>query len=223
MKALFAVVLAVTLIASTGSVLAGQLTYTRDLPLSTTNWSNTISVPKFDANLGTLDRITFVLIGHVEGSASFESLEMVGANVTTNLSAKLTLMRPDYSPIVVSIPLASTTDSVGTFDGLIDFGGTSGKEYTGMSADRTETVTADAPSPDLALFIGSGDIVLPVSAVGNSVGTGAGNLIMQFSTLASAQAVVTYEYTSIPEPSSMLALLTGFVGLASWTFRRRAH
>jgi hypothetical protein len=186
-----------------------------------TNWSNTISIPKFDTTLGTLDSITFVLAGHVEGAARLESLETIPANVTVDLSAILKLMRPDTSQIVVTIPVVSVTELIAGFDGLIDFGGPSGRTHENLSANHSETAVSPPPASDIALFSGTGDIVLPVSAEGFSSGSGAGNLLLQFNTLASAEATVTYDYTGVPEPSGLLALMTGMSSLAGLALRYR--
>jgi hypothetical protein len=116
-----------------------------------------------------------------------------------NLQATITLQRPDLSTLVTVIPLAQTSDFVTAFDGSIDFGGTSGKTYSGLSGDATESNCVTDPA-DLALFTGTGTIVLPAKAIGTSTGSGAGNLILQFNTSASAQANVTYWY-HCPSPT----------------------
>lgn len=209
------------IVVSLGCVDAAQLTYTDTIPLSTTNWANSISIPKFDATLGTLDQITFILAGHIEGAASLENLETVPANVTVDLSAKLKLMRPDTSVIVVTIPVASVTELIPAFDGVMDFGGLSGRTHENLSANHSESAVIPPPASDLALFSGTGNIILPVSAEGFSSGSGAGNLLLQFNTLASAEATVRYDYTPVPEPSGLLALLTGIPGLLGMAMRYR--
>lgn len=221
MRKLLTVVCGLVLLASLGCADATQLSYTRTVPLSTTNWADSISVPKFDTSLGTLDGITFTLAGHVEGTARLENLETIPANVTVNLSSILRLMRPDTSEIVVTIPVVSVTELIAEFDTVPDFGGPSGRTHENLAGDHSETAVSPPPDSDLVLFSGMGDIVLPVSAEGFSSGSGAGNLLLQFNTLASAEATVTYDYTAVPEPSGVLALLTGLGGLAGLVTRFR--
>ena len=159
-----------------------------------------MSFPKFDLQGVCLDSVCFTLDGHVQGIAKFESLDGAPATVTMNLASTLTLQRPDATPLVVTIPLAQTVDNVTAYDGVTDFAGTSGKTYPSLSGDKAESFCTHA-SADLALFTGAGNIVLPVVATGTSNGSGAGNLILQFATDASAGASVTYYYETCPVPA----------------------
>jgi len=207
---------------SSGVAWGDTLMYSDWIPLNTTNWNLSVTVPKFDGSLGTLTKITFDLMGDVEGSARFESLDAAPATVTMDLSAQITLQRPDLSPLVVTLPTASTLDNVTAFDGVIDFGGTSGKTYPLLTASDADSAMLLSPfSPiDTANFIGGplDTITLPVKAQGASTGSGAGNLLLQFATQAAANVQVTYEYIPIPEPAA--ASLLGLIGLVLLRRRR---
>ncbi|MCB9463719.1 MAG: choice-of-anchor E domain-containing protein [Candidatus Eisenbacteria bacterium] len=195
MKRLLLLPMVVGALALAGSASANIATvqYDDTVNLASTNWNDTVSFPQFDPNLGTLLSVTFELGGHVEGSAKFESLDNAPATVTMNLAAEIDLQRPDLSSLVTVLPLAATNDNVLAFDGVIDFLGDSGRTYEDLSGDDMESsVTTD--SNDLTLFTGNGTIDLPVSAMGASNGSGAGNLILQFATSASASVTVIYEY-----------------------------
>ncbi len=192
-------VLLALLLGATAST-AGTVTYSGSLPLAATNWSGSMTFPKFPPELGCLDSICVSLAGHVEGAAKFESLDGGPATVTMNLQSTITLQRPDLSTLVVTIPLAQTVDNVTAFDGVIDFGGTSGKTYSGLSGDKTESKCTSTLA-DIALFMGPGNITLPCVATGSSNGSGAGNLILQFNTSASSGAEVTYHYSDCPTPN----------------------
>ncbi len=171
-----------------------QVCFTDSIPLQPTNWSNTVSIPKFDPNLGTLQTINFSLTGNVQGSARAESLDAAPSMVTTSFSANITLTRPDLTPIVVTLPIANFNDAFTAFDGTIDFMGTSGATHPNINVTDTQMQVSPPPLSDLALFTGVGNIVLPVTANGSSVATGAGNLITQFQTDAAAIVQVCYTY-----------------------------
>ncbi len=168
--------------------------YTDTIPLQTTNWDLSVSIPKFNPVLGTLQTIQFTISGRIEGSARVESLDAAATVVNTQFSADLTLLRPDLSVIVVTIPIANFTDPLAPFDGVVDFAGPSGTSHLGLVATDSDTVVSPPPLSDLVLFTGVGNIVLPVSARGTSLASGSGNLITQFQTMAQADVRVCYTY-----------------------------
>lgn len=168
--------------------------FTDSIPLQPTNFSTTVSIPKFNPALGTLISIQFTLSGNVQGSANAESLDASPSIVNTQSSANITLTRPDLTVLVVTTPIANFSDAFTAFDGAIDFAGTSGVSHTGINVSDSDSAISPPPVTDLALFTGAGNIVLPVTAVGTSQANGAGNLITQFSTSAAASVEVCYTY-----------------------------
>jgi len=196
------------------------VSYDATFNMARTNWSANLVVPKFDPALGNLLSVSWTLNGDVTGSASFESLDADAATILTSLAATITMFRPDSSVLDVVIPVVSNSDSATAFDGAVDFDGTSGKAYTGLSGSAMETDSTTAAA-DLALFSASfiGETVsLPVTAVGSSSGSGAGNLLLLFNTFAGADVKILYTYEIIPAPGALA--LMGLGGLVA-TRRRR--
>lgn len=190
--------LGAALFVAPASAQTAQVCFSNSIPLTNTNWSNSVSVSKFDTGLGTLQSISFQLSGNIAGAVRIESLDTAATVVQTNFQATLTLTRPDLSVIVVTIPIANFNDSLTSYDGTTDFGGTSGVSHLGITANAVNSATSPPPASDLVLFSGPagspGNIVLPVTGVGSSVATGSGNLITQFQTQAAAQVQVCYTY-----------------------------
>ncbi|MCX5692039.1 MAG: PEP-CTERM sorting domain-containing protein [Planctomycetota bacterium] len=204
-----------------GAAVANEtVSYDATFNITRTNWSSNLVIPKFDPALGNLVRVSWTLGGSVNGSASFESLDAADAMITTALAATITMYRPDNSVLDVVIPVVNNTDSATAFDGVIDFGGTSGKAYTNLSG--SDNVSDDTiAAADLALFTAgfNGETIsLPVGAVGSSSGSGAGNLILSFQTFAGADLKVVYEYELVPAPSALA--LMGLGGLVAGRRRR---
>jgi hypothetical protein len=221
-RAVFALVLAF------GSAQATILTQTfsQSIAVQSTNWTDMLNMPLFNPALGTLLSIDFELTGMVQGDAQFESLDSSPNTVNTQLSALITLSRPDLSTILTATPAFTTTDSVTAFDGTIDFGGTSGKTYSNQSANTQTTATSPPPASDLLLFTGIGTIGLPASAVATSSAQGPGNLTTLFSTEAGADLKITYTYDDrgaqvIPEPAISVMVGGGLLGLGLLSRRKR--
>ena len=210
-------------VALTTSANAAVLTYTDSIVSTATDWSSTLSVPKFNPALGTLTNIVITLTGSVLGNVMVESMSSSAANVTTTLAASLTLTRPDATTLVVSFPAFTATQAFTAYDGGLDFAGTSGITYAAINSAQTATFTTPPPASDLALFTGSGNIVLPISAHGASSVTGSGNLVAGFQTRAAAMLEVAYSYDAIevPEPTALTLLGLGLIG-AGRIRRRRA-
>lgn len=221
---LMAVSLATTL-GSLPTAHGATISFADSSGLKTTNWSDFLLLGKFDTSLGTLTSIKFDLSGTVQGIGNAESLDASPSNVTLTLASILNLKRPDNSTLVVTNPVFSQLFAFSAFDGAINFGGTSGGS-TGTVTSSNSSFFISTSASDFALFsaLGGGNINLGMSALGNSFGSGSGNLVTQFNTSASGNALVTYTYTAaaaIPEPASV-ALILGGLGLMG-VARRRAR
>ena len=223
MKKIFAALAIAAALTPFTSAQAATISFSDSKAMATTNWTDVLSFSKFDTSLGTLTSIKFDLSGAVQGSGNAESLDAAASDVSLSLGALLGLTRPDGSTLVVTNPLFSQVFNFSAFDGSINFGGTSGGSTGTVSANGANFFVSSSAS-DFSLFsaLGGGTINLGLNAVGNSSGTGAGNLVTQFNTAAAGNVVVTYTYTSasvVPEPATLATLIAG-LGLMGAVRRR---
>lgn len=207
-----------------GSAQAATISYNNSIGLTSTNFNSALILPKFNTSLGTLTSINFTLAGNVLASEGLESKDGSPSTINSTVGAQLTLQRPDSSTLVITTPGASFSDGVSAYDGILDFGGTSGISRNNISANATNSGIFTSAS-DLALFssLGASNITLNVNGLGTSSASGPGNLIASFSTSASANAQVTYNYnpsSATPEPSSMALMAIG-LGAAGLIGRKR--
>ena len=210
---------------------------TQTISLQSTDWTSSLVFNKFDTSLGVLTGVEFTLNGHIQGSAGYENTGTSAAAVTTKLQAQISVGSPGAATIATAQLVAAHDDIATSFDGTTDFGGTSGKTYSSLTADKSTSITLTDPT-SLATFVGTGSISLPVVATGLSSASGSGNLLTKFVSQASASGTLIYIYTpvnppagqtvgpgqpqTVPEPSSVALLVCGGLGLFA-TLRRNSR
>ena len=175
-----------------------------------------LSIEKFDGSLGTLKNVTIGFDGQIVGNAQVESLDAQAQTLTFTLGGTLKLLGDDVldNPLFEETVSASDSFLATAFDGNINFGGTSGQSFTGLTATQSGQNFYDDQDV-LDFFTGVGNAEFLFSAETNSNVTGAANIASIISTQAGASVTVKYEYEdfggdfdseSTPEPSVMLGL-----------------
>ena len=181
-----------------------------------------LSLPTFDTSLGTLNSISFTVGGSVTTIFAGQDLSGNANSVTLTSSANIALYAPPVataanliafvipSNALPPIPIAPNS-SFGPQ--TVVASGTSGTASYGGSFLPFET-------------LGSGSIVLPVSANGQSAAADTnGNILASIRTTATAFGTVTYNYTvpttGVPEPGSVAMLVAGGMTGAGFFVRRR--
>lgn len=181
------------------SVRANDITHVDSVPLQLTSWNEMMSVPKFDPKLGTLTQVSIHYSSQVSGTTRYESLDSSAALIELTLAAKTELTSTLLNQSVTIVPSVFITDNAAAHDGLIDFDGPSGGTFPGALSGVTAPTIIITESSQLSNFIE--DLTMPapaeffVDATGSSLGTGAGNLVLSFTTRASSAISVTYTFT----------------------------
>jgi len=202
-----------------------------DGDLHTILWPDnvTLTVPKFNGP-GTLQSVDFELTGSATGTLKYENIstDAAAGTVSGSIYAEVTLYQPDGSTvIVVSSPRNTFRDTgVTAFDGTKDYDGDSGADHSVASLINDVRTATYTSGPNLALFVGSGNIILPVSALSlTGVSSTGGTLESVQSTAAGASLKVTYTYDTpeVPEPGVFAMVGGGLITLGVVFRRRRAH
>ena len=193
--------------------MGGSVSYTASYPqplgaFELPDWSRSVTLPKFNPSQGVLNSITIRLSGTMRGSAQAENTSpSSGANLVLTLGAALQLFRPgtlDLTNLLAGVsPTVTNTFSALVYDGVTDFGGSSGVTYAGLNANQVATMTYNLEA-DKILFTGVGSIVLSLTASGQARAIVGGSTIVVFDSEARGEVTVTYQYSSVPMPPSII-------------------
>ena len=191
------------------------------------DYSESLYINKFDSSQGTLTSITFSIQGSIVGTFGYENLSTSQGTGSVTAVGSLSLVKgtdKDYGTLLVNnLSIEKTNITLGAFDQVEDFAGTSGVLYNDESTSGTANRTI---SSGLSEFVGTGTMLLTFYAevdVESDI-SGSNNT----KTLLSAEAnaiIITYSYSpaeptynQVPEPG-VIALFV--MGLASICFLKK--
>lgn len=194
---------------------AATLSYTYNKPLSSANWTQTFAVTQFDPALGTLNSVSITVDADLSQTLMFENFNGPGS-ITFSAGASTTgcayVVKYTAGATLVSADIVNTpTYAFSAYDGVMDFGGTSGHTDVVVLSGVNSAMYVDGAT--LAAFSGLGTVSIDATATGRSAYsfTG-GNGAVGVMTSAGADVTVVYDYEPIPEPATM-ALLVGGLAL----------
>ncbi len=200
-------------IANAGVANALLRTYTDTVELQPTDITDALlSIQKFDGSLGTLQSVTVGFDAQIVGDAQVESLDAQAQTLVYTATGDLVLVESTNTldnPLFVEEDISvSDIFKATAFDGMVDFGGTSGQHFEGLTAIFNGENIYEQQS-ELDFFTGAGNVEFLFTATTDAEVIGAANLASILSTKAGATVTVKYEYEDLettPEPSSILGL-----------------
>ena len=179
---------------TSASIPTQAITHSASFPTTTTDWTLSREIPRFDPALGTLRSVEISASATITSTMKAESLDIDTATITAVVAGALNVTAPGGKTLA-----AAPTNNAGSFDaapydGTANFSGPSGHDFGANSAtDSTTTTITDVAG--LAAFSGAGSASFQASVLATSRTTGGGNVLNEIHTNAGAELQVVYRYT----------------------------
>ena len=173
-------------------------TYT--LSIQFTPWSNTMAFNKYDesAYIGTLASVElFQTISTARSIARIENTSASPGTAVTNIDVSMGVEYPAATVIASDTTTVSFTNSLAAYDGLPDYGGTSGVSNARRVA--TKTTTHSIPITPTSDFVGAGTVLLTITGSASASVTGIATFIAAVTPELGASVVLRYTVTGARE------------------------
>jgi uncharacterized repeat protein (TIGR01451 family) len=168
------------------------MTQTLNFPTTTTDFTISQLVNQFNPDLGQLQSIQIIQNGTITSTIKVENTSATsGATINATVSGDMILTGPGFTSDLNLSQNAGTFNAT-SYDGILDFGGTSGFSFNPKAATGNKSITLTGSQ--LAAFIGAGQVSLTESATATSSATGGGNLVASLSSNGQATVSVVYDY-----------------------------
>jgi hypothetical protein len=202
------------------SAFAASVSYSTTVPSTDLSFtSSALSFQQFDPTLGTLTSIEFTVSGNAATTTTAENLDSVTEPYILSVGAKLKLETAATGGVVLNenVSVSGTSLDIASEDTqVIHLSGSanSTSSYDGATGAFVSGSGTLASSINLSDFIGTGTYSLFTlgSIYSSNQIDGANNTTNVGS--AGATVTVTYNYTTIPEPTTW-AMLMGGIGMVT--------
>ena len=178
------------------------------------------TLPLFDPSQGTLTKVTLTLDANTSaGSIAWDNEADIPTDVTLGIGAAVTAVGlAGVTAIAIPLQLGSALGVAADNDGAADFVGTDSFSVVGGTGSDSDM---DMLVAGLAPYIGLGTFDVDVSSVVETFlsTTGGFGPIDPVPGVTEGTVTVTYEFTPVPEPSTLLLMTVGLAGFA-WVRRR---
>src|SRR5262245_55798940 len=178
---------------ATVNTAATTITKTLTFPPTQTNFSLSGLIDQFDPSLGQLTSIDITHDGSITSAISVENTSTKSAStINGTVSGNLTLTGPNGLTLGLNLSANAGSFSALTYDGQIDFGGTSGKALAAKTASGTKTITLTGA--DMQAFLGTGTVSFTEEGQATSTANGGGNVLVQIESSGTGKLTVVYHY-----------------------------
>ncbi len=174
------------------------LTQTITFPTATTPTVLSQATPQFNPALGTLTSVDVINAATVTDQIQTENQAAQPRTLVGTVSGSVTTTGPGVTGLVANT-VDTVTFNASAFDGMLDFGGTSGHDFGLRSQSTTQSLTITDPAT-LASYIGTNNVSFVNTTNSLSGVVGSGNVVNAISTVAGGTVTVVYHYT----PTNMI-------------------
>jgi hypothetical protein len=183
-----------------------------------------LSFQQFDPSLGKLSSVEIILQGTGQITQQYENTAYQGDSERVRQTLNLVLAMPNGNgkgSFLKAHQAENHQYSGGSYDGAIDFGGTSGE--TGIYDITASDEKLLQGKKNLAMFTGSGlaDLFLSAKAPFHAVHPAKSSIVEAWA-LTGADITITYHYIPAPEPA-WYGLSAGALGLAAALRRKNKN
>jgi len=167
-------------------------TYCGSIPLQSTDWNSSVTLPKFDPALGTLNEVNIDCGLNLSEGIQAENFNNNSIKYTANISGGFLLELPGSEKLSM-IFNRSSNGSLEGFDGNMDYSGPSGTN-TSMSIPSEHADINVTSIEDFVAGVPDENITLPASAFASSLLSAPGSTSIGVSMKAGVDVCVRYSY-----------------------------
>ena len=168
------------------------LTKTISIPNTQTDFTLPGSIGQFDPALGQLQSVVITHNGSITSDIKVENTSPSSpSSISGTVGGSLELTGPGVDSLLNMSQNAGSFNA-SAYDGTLDFGGTSGTDFSPKTASGTQTVTLTGA--DMAPYIGTGQVAFTENAHATSNASGGGNLSVLLASSGMSTVTITYKY-----------------------------
>ena len=132
---------------------------------TSTPWSQSVSIPRFNSELGELIRVEIPLNVSWQGRLWFENTSGVGTRtLTADLASLTTIQVAGVDAVSGTTTSNFAPPTLSAFDGTLNYDGSSGYQFATRFGSTAPSITLESGDPGFSEFIGTGDADVVVSS-----------------------------------------------------------
>jgi hypothetical protein len=171
---------------------AETISFCDSIPMQLTDWNSSVTLPKFDSEMGTLTGVDLKGLLNLSLGITMENKNPKPANYSVSIFGGFLVELPKSYNLSINVNHITDGELSG-YDGNIDNSGPSGLNTSVVIP--SEPTSKSYPAIDDFIAVSSGEnITLPVNVSMNSLMKVPGNSNSEINLMAGAQVCISYTY-----------------------------